>query len=167
MQCGMKMGGGAEGLAGLALLASRVPAQSSAHSAAGAEKYSWFYRRNTVYWIVWIWLQNMRRAYAICRVPAQSSAHSAAGSEKNSWFYRFAESCEYGFRIWEGLAAHSPHLQTKPKITKKYSKVANILVANTLVTTSNTKGTPPPPSHPIPKTPIDQKPAEYQQFLLI
>ena len=39
-KCGMKMGGGAEGLAGLALLASTLPAQSSAHSAAGSEKYS-------------------------------------------------------------------------------------------------------------------------------
>ena len=48
-KCGMKMGGGAEGLAGLALLASRVPAQSSAHSAPGSWKYSGLYLRNTVY----------------------------------------------------------------------------------------------------------------------
>ena len=43
--CGMKMGGGggevlAAGLALLALLASRLPAQSSAHSAPRSEKYS-------------------------------------------------------------------------------------------------------------------------------
>ena len=49
MQCGMKMGGGAEGLAGLVPLASPVPAQSSAHSAPGSWKYSGLYLRNTVY----------------------------------------------------------------------------------------------------------------------
>ena len=48
LQCGMKIGGGAEGLAGLALLPSTVPAQSSAHSAAGSQKYSGLYLRNTV-----------------------------------------------------------------------------------------------------------------------